>query len=32
MIMCNLFTLIKYGFGIEATRNVSPGNEPMDEA
>ena len=32
LLMCNLFTLIKYGFGIEATRNVSPGNEPSDEA
>ena len=31
LLMCNLFTLIKYGFGIEATRNVTPGNEPMDE-
>ena len=32
LLMCNLFTLIKYGFGIEATRNVTPGNEPKDEA
>ena len=32
LLMCNLFTLIKYGFGIEATRNVTPGNEPTDEA
>ena len=32
LLMCTLFTLIKYGFGIEATRNVSPGNEPTDEA
>lgn len=31
LLMCNLFTLIKYGFGIEATRNVTPGNEPKDE-
>ena len=31
LLMCTLFTLIKYGFGIEATRNVSPGNEPTDE-
>ena len=31
LLMCNLFTLIKYGFGIEATRNVTPGNEPTDE-
>ena len=32
LMMCNLFTLIKYGFGIEATRNITPGNEPKDEA
>ena len=32
LLMCNLFTLIKYGFGIEATRNVTAGNEPSDEA
>lgn len=31
LLMCNLFTLIKYGFGIEATRNVTPGNEPLTE-
>lgn len=31
LLMCNLFTLIKYGFGIEATRNLTPGNEPTDE-
>ena len=31
LLMCNLFTLIKYGFGIEATRNLTPGNEPIDE-
>ena len=30
LLMCNLFTLIKYAFGIEATRNVTPGNEPED--
>ena len=30
LLMCNLFTLIKYGFGIEATRNLTPGNEPTD--
>ena len=32
LMMCNLFTLIKYGFGIEASRNITPGNEPKDEA
>ena len=32
LLMCNLFTLIKYAFGIEATINVTPGNEPTDEA
>ena len=32
LLMCNLFTLIKYAFGIEATHNVTPGNEPTDEA
>ena len=31
LLMCNLFTLIKYAFGIEATINVTPGNEPIDE-
>ena len=31
LLMCNLFTLIKYAFGIEATINVTPGNEPTDE-
>ena len=31
LLMCNLFTLIKYAFGIEATINVTPGNEPADE-
>ena len=31
LLMCNLFTLIKYAFGIEATVNTTPGNEPMDE-
>ena len=31
LLMCNLFTLIKYGFGIEATRNLTPGNEPDSE-
>ena len=32
LLMCNLFTLIKYAFGIEATANITPGNEPLDEA
>lgn len=32
LLMCNLFTLIKYGFHIEATNNLTPGNEPKDEA
>lgn len=31
LMMVNLFTLIKYAFGIEATRNITPGNEPSDE-
>lgn len=31
LLMCNLFTLIKYAFGIEATVNITPGNEPMDD-
>ena len=31
LLMCNLFTLIKYAFGIEATINVTPGNEPTDD-
>ena len=31
LLMCNLFTLIKYAFGIEATINLTPGNEPKDE-
>lgn len=30
LLMCNLFTLIKYAFGIEATVNVTPGNEPTE--
>ncbi|MGN1375387.1 MAG: MFS transporter [Prevotella sp.] len=30
LLMCNLFTLIKYAFGIEATVNVTPGNEPKE--
>lgn len=28
LMMANLFTLILYGFGIEATRNITPGMEP----
>ena len=31
LMMVNLFTLIKYGFGMEATINISPGKEPTDE-
>lgn len=31
LMMCNLFTLIKYAFGIEATVNITPGNEPKSE-
>lgn len=31
VMMVNLFTLIKYAFGMEATRNITPGNEPSDE-
>lgn len=30
LMMVNLFTLIKYAFGMEATRNITPGNEPHD--
>lgn len=30
LMMVNLFTLIKYAFGMEATRNITPGNEPSD--
>lgn len=30
LMMVNLFTLIKYAFGMEATRNITPGNEPTD--
>lgn len=30
LMMCNLFTLIKYCFHIEATLNLTPGNEPRD--
>ena len=28
LMMVNLFTLILYGFGVEATRNITPGMEP----
>lgn len=31
LMMVNLFTLIKYAFGMEATRNITPGFEPTDE-
>ncbi len=31
LMMVNLFTLIKYAFGMEATCNITPGNEPSDE-
>ena len=31
LLMTTLFTLIKYGFHIEATRNLTPGNEPTTE-
>ena len=30
LMMVNLFTLIKYAFGMEATRNITPGNEPRN--
>lgn len=30
LMMVNLFTLIRYAFGMEATRNITPGNEPAD--
>ncbi|WP_085536776.1 MFS transporter [Massilibacteroides vaginae] len=32
LMMVNLFTLIKYAFGMEATRNITPGMEPNDGA
>lgn len=32
LMMVNLFTLIKYAFGMEATRNITPGMEPKDAA
>lgn len=31
LMMVNLFTLIKYAFGMEATRNITPGLEPDSE-
>lgn len=31
LMMVNLFTLIKYAFGMEATRNITPGNDPEEE-
>ena len=31
LLMTTLFTLIKYGFRIEATKNLTPGNEPTTE-
>ncbi|MDO4510857.1 MAG: MFS transporter [Bacteroidales bacterium] len=31
LMMAHLFVLIKYAFGIEATRNITPGNEPTTE-
>lgn len=31
LMMVNLFTLIKYGFGMEATKNITPGNDPTTE-
>ena len=30
LMMVNLLTLIKYAFGMEATRNITPGMEPKD--
>ncbi len=30
LMMVNLFTLIKYAFGMEATHNITPGMEPID--
>ena len=30
LMMVNLFTLIRYAFGMEAVRNITPGNEPGD--
>lgn len=31
LMMVNLFTLIKYAFGMEATMNITPGMEPATE-
>lgn len=31
LMMVNLFTLIRYAFGMEATLNITPGMEPTDE-
>ena len=31
LMMVNLFTLIKYAAGMEATRNITPGLEPDDD-
>ena len=31
LLMAHLFVLIRYGFGIEATRNITPGCEPTTE-
>lgn len=31
LMMVNLFTLIKYAFNMEATRNITPGMEPTTE-
>lgn len=31
LMMAHLFVLIKYAFGIEATKNITPGNEPTKE-
>lgn len=31
LLMCNLFTLIRYAFGVEATMNLTPGNEPDND-
>ena len=31
LMMVNLFTLIKYGFGMEATKNITPGMDPRTE-
>ena len=32
LMMVNLFTLIWYAGGMEATRNITPGLEPKDTA